>query len=63
MYEGLPDSEINKMPESTFLYSIYLACFFLNTIFIIIVLYMLIYFAVMTYQLRGVLFQTDDIEM
>ena len=62
MYEDLPEGEVRKMPESYFLYSVYLICFFMNAIFIVGVLYILCYIALMTYQLRGVLFQTDELE-
>ena len=62
MYEDLPEGEVRKMPESYFLYSVYLICFFMNAIFIVGVLYILCYIALMTYQLRGVLFQTDALE-
>ena len=62
MYEDLPEGEVRKMPESYFLYSVYLICFSMNAIFIVGVLYTLCYIALMTYQLRGVLFQTDALE-
>ena len=60
MYENLPASEISRAPESTFLYCVFIACYTCNTIFIIILLYVFCYVGLMTYQLRGVLFQSLD---
>jgi len=62
MNENLPNSEVQKVPESYFLYIVYLVCFSINTIFIIAELYVICYLAIMTYQLRGVLFQSDEPE-
>ena len=57
LYQDLPDEETKRMPESTLLYVIYLACFACNTLFLIVFLYVVTYIALMTYQLRGVIFE------
>ena len=62
LYEDLPDHEVNKNPESIVLYIIFILCFLSNLFFMIVVLYFLCYLGVMTYQLRGVLFQDDLVE-
>ena len=62
LYEDLPDSEVNRIPESTLLYIIFILCFLSNLISMIIVGYFLGYIGMMTYQLRGVLFQDDMVE-
>ena len=49
LYEDLPDSEVNRLPESTLLYIIFILCFLSNLISMIIVVYFLCYIAMMTY--------------
>ena len=49
LYEDLPDSEVNRLPESTLLYIIFILCFLSNLISMIIVVYFLSYIAMMTY--------------
>ena len=59
MYEDLPEREQRKETEDYFLYMVFLICLVLNTMCIICVLYVLCYIALMTWQLRGVLFASD----
>lgn len=60
LYEDLPESESQKMPESVLVYVIYLLCFIANLICVFALLYLLCYLALMTYQMRGVLFADYD---
>ena len=45
----LPESELRHMPESAFLYLVYLACFVFNGVFLFVLSYFLAYFAMLTY--------------
>ena len=48
------------MPDSYFLYSIYIMVYLFNILFVAVLTYILCYLALVTYQLRGVLFAEDD---
>ena len=48
------------MPESTLLYVIYLMCYACNTFFLIVFFYVVTYIAIVTYQLRGVIFEQSQ---
>ena len=60
LYDDIPESETRKLPESILIYTIYLICFVANLICVSVCLYVLCYLALMTYQMRGVLFAEDD---
>jgi len=49
LYKELPASEINKFPESSLLYIVYLACFTVNVVLLACMVYVICYVAVMTY--------------
>ena len=49
MYEDPPKDELQKEPESYFLYGVYLTCFIVNAILLAGVIYVLCYIAVMTF--------------
>ena len=59
LYEDLPDSEKNKLPESTLVYTIYLLCYVANLLCMCLLIYIIGYLCAMTYQMRGVLFAED----
>lgn len=60
LYHDMPKSETGKLPESILIYATYIICFFANIVCVTICLYVLCYVALMTYQMRGVLFAEDD---
>ena len=60
--EDLPDEEVNRMPESAFLYAVFLACFLSLAFFVVFLTWIGCYVALVTYQMRGVLFQNDQEE-
>ena len=49
LYDELPDSEIRKLPESTFLFITFYICFAVNAFFIVVLTYCFCYVAVFTY--------------
>lgn len=58
--EGMPDEESQRTPESSLLYFIYIVAFSINLILLMIFIYMLCYMLMLTYSLRGVIFDDDS---